>query len=96
MTNCCTRKAHGEMAVGGGIEPPARSAIEARPVGRVAVRVLAVNPRPRTFIDGSRGASPKVAENTAEKGSKPIRRATRDDVDWPGRRDSNPEDNIAN
>src|SRR5450830_1104823 len=39
---------------------------------------------------GTAGRDPKVAENTAEKGSKPIRRAARVDVGWRGRRDSNP------
>jgi hypothetical protein len=72
-----------EMAVGGGIEPPIRrSAPRPRPAGRVLVRVLAVNPRPRTFIDENRMRNTKVAENTAEKGSRPIRRAAR--VTWVG------------
>src|ERR1700693_19549 len=53
--------------------PGAVPAEEARPAGRVVVRVLAVNPRPRTSIDEKRGPNPEVAENTAEKGSKPLR-----------------------
>ena len=58
--------------------------------GRVVGRVLAVNPRPRTFTGENRGRDPKMAENTVEKGPRPIRLAARVDVDWRGRRDSNP------
>jgi len=78
--------------------PQARSRPpEAKAVGRVVGRVLAVNPRPRTSIDEKRRRGAKVAENTAEKRleahSNHLAWTSRVNVDWRGRRDSNPKRN---
>src|ERR1700693_85858 len=75
-------------------------AIGARLAGRVVVRVLAVNPRPRTSIHENRLARPRNgAKHGGERPEAPSNHlgwTARVDVGWRGRRDSNPAGNTTN